>query len=460
MRSRDSIGAGMRDMARGALEGFITHGAPVPDSETLKRNHLAPRVYTRSAEGDSARNVHRTAFLAATARHLANTAAFAPLLRAWCSAGIDVIIFKGFYLAEFVYDQPATRYYNDVDVIMRPELWSTAEEVARTLGWTILWERRSSLYASSHEEAVLQQGRTVVEVHRFAIDCVSGIDTVQRRVTEAGWERSREVSWQGATFRALAPEDSALLGLVLARAWSGGDDWFLKTADYLDLQAMSLRLGLKREGLERRAAELGCSRSLDLFLERCDPWRDRLSLRRPTALERQRWYITATPERGHLGIERALASLLRLPGTIVDIVRHLPHLIRTDRTLRTTDAPPDGEQVLPRHGSVGAIRTKERIVRGIKWGAYLLKFGRDPCLLRSYALLHALRAQGLAARVIEGRKTGTRGEQRHAWIEVPGLSMRDLEDVRACRIDKVMELDLNTESAARQRFQSAPGKDI
>ena len=74
-------------------------------------------------------------------------------------------------------------------------------------------------------------------------------------------------------------------------------------------------------------------------------------------------------------------------------------------------------------------------MRGVKWGARLLKVGRDPCLLRSYALARALQSVGLTARVFEGRSRDAKGERRHAWVRVEGVSMRDLENVQVCRIN-------------------------
>jgi hypothetical protein len=417
------------------LETFIVDGAPLPEHRDLEQSHLAPYAYTKIESEGPAKRLHRAAFTGATAIHLSNKAAFIPLLRAWRDAGIDVIVFKGFYLAELVYAQPAQRHYNDIDVIMEPERWPEARRLARHLGWTILWDRRSSLYDTSHEEAVLERAGTVIEVHRFAIDSMSKFDAIQRRLTRAAWERSSEVCWEGTSFRTLAPSDSALLGLVLARTWSGGDDWRLKPADYLDLQTLSRRLGLSRTDLERRAAELRCARSLDLFLARCDPWQERLSLRRPTPLERQRWNLAIAPERGHLGVERTMARLARLPGTLFDIVRQMPHLIRTERRLRQAGASPPAEWPDRAVATTATLRSKERIVRGVKWGAHLLKAGRDPCLLRSYALARALHAEGLTARVFEGRSRDANGERRHAWVHVEGMSMRDLEDVQVCRTE-------------------------
>ena len=420
------------------LERFLVDGGPLPDTAMLERTGLAPMAYTRLTADDPSRSQLYEAFTRATARHLATKLAFLPLARAWREAGIDVVVFKGFYLAEFVYEQPAQRHYNDIDVLIRPEAWARAESIAVELGWTIAWRRRESLYRWSHEEAVLTRGTAEVEAHRFVIDCNGSNDALQRRVTAAAWAHSFEVPWEGTSIRALAPADSMLMGLVLARAWSGGDDWHLKTADYPDLRTLATSLGVSREELRRRAAHLGCSRTLELVLRRCDPWRETLDLARPSVWRRHGWYLAVTPERGHLGLERLVGKLKRMPGTIADAVRELPMLLRTWRTLRRGEEPlTDAGDGRARGGAaMPALEAKERIVRGVKWGARLLAFGRDACRLRSRALFAALQATPYPARLYEAR--GADDARLHAWIEVDGVILRDLHDVRPCRAEEIV----------------------
>jgi hypothetical protein len=440
--------------ARASLERFLVEGSPLPDRTILARRRLEAYAYAAVPTDHPAGEALRRAHTRAAAVHLAHKAAFLPLLRAWRDAGIEVIVFKGFYLAEFVYEQPAQRHYSDIDVIMRPESWPIAEPLAVGLGWTVEWRRRSSLYTASHEEALLTKAGMVLEVQRFPIDCPTPFQGLHRRYAAAAWAASRELHWEGTTLRVLAPEDSALLGLVLARAWSEGDDWHLKASDYLDLIALGERFDLRAPDLERRAEQLGCVRTLRLFLERCDPFRRRLSLRPPASRERRRWYRLVTPERGHLGLERLLVTALRMPGTLLDVLLQLPRLLRTQRELRSGRLPvlpPETPRRAAGH-PLEALRTKERLVRGIKWGARLLQPGRDACRLRSFALAAALRAAGVGARVLEGTAREQGVERRHAWVELDGLALRDLEDVQVCRVDEVVgrhpPLDSGTRRAA------------
>ena len=429
----------------GAIECFLRDGEPLPDGPTLARAGLGPLAYARLPVDDPRRATLRDTFRWATARHLAIKLSFLPLLRAWRDAGVEVLVFKGFYLAEFAYRHPALRHYNDVDVLIRPEAWDRAEAIAVALGWTIPWRRRSSLYRWSHEEAVLAHGVAEVEVHRFVIDCNGPNDALQRRFTDAAWSASQELPWEGSTIGVLAPTDSVLMGLVLARAWSAGDDWHLKPADYPDLQTAAEKFGVSLDALRQRAAELGCARTLEVVLRRCDPWRAELDLRAPSRRQRRRWYAAVAPERGHLGLERLVGKARRFPGTVADTIRQLPRLLRTAYALRG-DAPPDAAPVeatdeRPRSPR-SPLEEKERIVRGVKWGAQLLALGRDPCRLRSRALFDALRATPYPVRLYEGRAraedSGARRPPLHGWIEIDGVALRDLQEVRPCRVDDVV----------------------
>ena len=421
-----------------SLERFLVERDPVPDAGLLGRTGLAPLAYARLPVDDPRRSALHDAFTRATARHLSNKLAFLPLARAWRDAGIDVLVFKGFHLAEFVYEHPAQRHYNDIDVLVRPETWPRAEAIAAELGWSIVWRRRESLYRWSHEEAILTRGTAEVEAHRFIIDCNGPDDARQRRITAAAWAHAVDVAWGGTTIRALAPVDSLLMGLVLARAWSGGDDWHLKVADYVDLQTVAAVHGVSRDDVHRRAVQLRCARTVELVFQRCDPWSQRLDLARPSAWQRQSWYVAVAPERGHLGVERALGKVMRLPGTIADVVRELPRLLRTWRALRSGRGPQlHANGAAERNRRIApALEAKERIVRGVKWGARLLALGRDPCRLRSYALFDALRATPYPVRLYEGRASD--GARLHAWVEVDEVLLRDLHDVRACRTGHVV----------------------
>src|SRR5690606_11222431 len=53
------------------------------------------------------------------ARHATLRRAVVELLDAWRQAGIETLLVKGFYLAEFVYPDPSMRLYSDIDLALR-----------------------------------------------------------------------------------------------------------------------------------------------------------------------------------------------------------------------------------------------------------------------------------------------------------------------------------------------------
>lgn len=184
------MGEAEHDEAAVRLEPFLLGGAAPPDVAVLEKYRLAAYAYTRFSNGSPHRLALRESFLAATARHFMVKAVLLPLVRVWRRAGIDIFIFKRFFLSEFVYPEPAQRFYNDVDLLIRPEHAAEACRLARELGWTELWNRQDSLYTANHEESVLSRAGVVVEIHRYIIDSNSPNDRLQKRYTRAARDGS------------------------------------------------------------------------------------------------------------------------------------------------------------------------------------------------------------------------------------------------------------------------------
>jgi hypothetical protein len=418
-----------------AIERYLLHGGPLPSTHDVVATRLAPYTYLRLGGDDRRRADLRAEFVAATARHLTTKVALLELLTAWHRAGIDALLFKGFHLAEFVYSHPAERAYADVDILTRPERTQDALKIARGLGWGVPWERSASLYHHNHEEAVLTRGGVVVELHRYVIDSLSPNVAVPQKMTQATWRRARAVSWGGTEVWLPDPVDALIMGLVLARAWSGGDRWRIKFSDYLDASRLADYGRFDDRDLRQRAADLGIGRTLELFLKNCSPWDRSLRLSATTRWQRQARYLAMVPERGHLGLEWTLASLRRAPGTAVDAMRALPRLWTWRRRLQ--HHPIQGmlldPTVVPRSGT--SLRDQERLVRGIKWGARLLQPIGDRCRLRSLALVEALREHGVVVSLHRGYEGAGEDRRTHLWIESPDLLLRDLESEPMCRVD-------------------------
>ncbi len=269
--------------------------------------------------------------------------------------------------------------------------------------------------------------------------------------------------WEDTSVRLPQPVDAILMGIVLARSWSAGDDWHLKAVDLLDMRSIVNRHGVKPVDLAQRAADLRCATAVERFLEVCDPWSGRLDLRPPTAWKRQRLYLSILPERGHMGFEKVAIRIRRLPGTLWDIARHLPALWRHRQILRRNPQFSRAVEVsranaVTPHRNSGTLIDKERTVRGVKWGA-LLFGGSDPCLLRSLTLFTLFRASNVPmtlwyAQSISRDAVGS--VAFHAGIALHDLSMRDLEASSPCRVELATLVNIDARAPVLDGSVQAP----
>lgn len=421
-----------------ALERFlIDPSAPLPSLDLLERTRLAAYAYTRASRHHPDKLALRPAFVAATRRHQQAKTTLTPLLRAWYADGIEVLLFKGFYLAEFVYDAPAQRFYGDVDVLIDPRHATSARRIATSLGWTVVAEISDSVSPHVHELMSLRSpdGMVYLEVHRRILQNYFPVARVQQRLTDRAWAASVTRPWEGIVVKQLEPRDTLLLGLILNRFWSA-DLWSLRPHDPLDMQQTMARHDLSSDDLRRRADELGCRRTLDIFLSRCDPEQGVLHLAPPDLTQRQRWSWQIIGERGHPGLERVAGKVLRIPGISYDIAVALPPLLRVLALLRrhrdirvilrkldhpVTDRLPSNR--LP------SKKEQQQIVRGVRWLLRLLRIRTDGnCLPRSLTLFTMLRRRGYPAVFCSGvRKEGAK-LQGHAWVELDGRVLEELKE--------------------------------
>lgn len=343
---------------------FVTTGAAAAeDVELLVDACLASVARRRLAGTDLAEDPRLVrAAVAGRARHAAVRAQVVPLLRAWSEAGAELLLFKGFYLAELVYEEPADRPYSDVDVLVRApgapdeELAERLAQAAEACGWKVAWHvgaarylDRPGLEFERHELLRVEHPRLriVVDAHRQLVH--GGVAVVgqrkKRRITEAVWEASREAEVGGVPVRVPSFVDSALVGLVTSRSWSD-DAHELRPHDYLDLEALMRAGGFGRPELERRAAELGAGATLRTFLRRCDPARGVLDLGAPTPLGAFLLDLAAFPERVPHALERLFELARGLPADVAGLRVALPAVWRLVREWRS------GRPVEPRRGDI------------------------------------------------------------------------------------------------------------
>ncbi|HEU4743289.1 MAG TPA: lasso peptide biosynthesis B2 protein [Meiothermus sp.] len=407
--------------------------------ERVRAARLEGYAYCHLPAGHPSRAHFKSAYLTQELRHRQIKARLLPLLRSWREAGIGALLFKGFALAEFVYRTPGERFYGDVDVLVRPDQAARAAEIARRLGWLERWNRYDSITTHTHEASHLYtpDGLVRLDLHLQVLQLAGPDWAGRRRFTEATWQGSQLQPWEDLNVHLMQPVDALLIGLLLNRRW--GDRWGIKPSDLPDARALAGRFGLVRGDLERRAGELGCTRTLGLLLERCDPWENRVSLALPSPRQRLRWEIETMGELGIWWLERRFGQFLRLPGVIADVLRELPGLLRVLAGLRRHS---DLYGLLwqlerpPRTGPESSGRRRERILRGVNRGLWLLGLRKNPCVPRALALYVALRAEGLPVEFVSGvRRVGDRLEG-HAWVELEGLPLEGSGEEQAPRLFK------------------------
>jgi hypothetical protein len=318
------------------LQAFLAGQDEPPDTGTLRRYGLAGWTFGSRDRKQLGNAELRSDFLQSFHRHYQIRRELRPLLEAWRRAGVECLLFKGFWLSETVYPTPGMRFYGDVDVLLHESQIKLARTVAVELGWI---EQQPILAPTTYSHAAFNlvgpDGHTCLDVHRFLIHSSLPWHHAQQRITAAMWARSRARLWEDLHVRELDPVDAALV-LVLQRSW--GDGWQLKPSDILDLRCLVQTRGVRREQLLARAFELNCSRTLRIFLERCDPWHRRIDLCPPTEEQLRGYQRAVGSERPLLSYERFftiwLNILRRGPGLCVDIAVAVPSVLRARRALR------------------------------------------------------------------------------------------------------------------------------
>jgi hypothetical protein len=454
------------DDARRRLEAFVVdpESAALPPVALLERIRLAAYAYTAIASDHPARERLLPAFLRSKTAHALAVAALEPLVAAWRESGIDVLAFKGLALALATYPQPAQRFYDDADVLIRDRDAVAAQRLATNLGWSVRRNVERTGKAYAHESGLLASpdGRLDLDVHRLVLHSSAPWQAVPRRFTDGAWSASREVPLGRTRVRVLDARDAVLIGVVLNRCWSG-DDWRLKARDYVDIRTLVEQHGVDEASLTARARELRCLRTLQSFLARCDPYRKHLDLRPPSLRRRWWWSLRVAHERRPARLERTLLLPLKAPGVMIDVARVLPVLLRVlwllrrerdvYRLLERLDAPA-AAAVSPAATAVTAsgsrvpwwaspvrgftelppARQHYHVVRGVRWALRLLRVRRGAeCLPRSLTVFVQLRRLGHAVVFVSGVRQSASGLQGHAWVELDGNVLPELAEPRDVR---------------------------
>lgn len=300
----------------------------------------------------------RSARLMAGVRHAATRGRTIELVRAFRDVGIDSLLFKGFYLAEFLYPEPNWRPYSDVDLVLRSSSGASPHQVAgvaaaaaRDAGFKVVWHLGETPTVHSfhdpryngHEllQLVHPDTGTSVDAHRRLVHSNVSLrpqSDMGEILTRRVWEASETVELGGVPVYVPAAIDSALVGLITARSWSG-DRHAVRPHDLLDLDVLMRRGGFGRAELLARAGELGLTATTTLFLRRCDPVSGSLDLRTPTRTRAFVYDAQLLGERGHRGLAQAGAALTAAPGRLLDVVRELPSVAKQVARVRAGHPP-------------------------------------------------------------------------------------------------------------------------
>ena len=407
-----------------SLESFLVGRGEAPRIDQLRRSGLAGWAYMKLPPEHPTRSQLRRDFLAVQAHHLTLKQEFIPLMDAWRRAGIEVVLYRGFWLAETVFPAAGARFHGDVDVLLRPSQVREARAISRSLGWIDHPDARDNPYSHTALHLCRPSGKCWVDAHRFVLHSEVRWNRTQRRITDAVWSWSRAQAWEGLDVRELDPTDAVLI-LMLQRCW--GDQWRIRPVDWLDLRQIVEAHSVSRGRLLGRAYALGCAGTVLAFLERCDPWRLRLDLRPPTQSEVKHYRRTVITERPLLALEPWLARIPRMPGLLIDVLRVLPSVVRAAIAVRRQRAIPEIlQQLTPRtSASRSNLQRRVRTVCGVRWAVKLL--GRHGnYLIRALALYRALRLEGWPVTFVSGLRRDYDGPAGHAWLEVDGRMLPEL----------------------------------
>jgi hypothetical protein len=345
----------------------------------------------------------------------------APLFRAWWASGIQVLLFKGFALSQFVYPVPGARSYGDVDLLIRPEDAPAALGIARSLGW---WDEehaeRDVLNHHTLFNLVGPAGGPLLDVHRWIIHSYLPGAWVQRRITHAVWDRSEERVLEGVPVRIPAAVDAAVVALILQRAW--GDGWRVRGDHLVDLRLLRQREGVEIASIRERARELGCERTVEAFLAEHDPEAASpgagLARMRRAALRRERKDLVVGS-----GWHKARMAAVAV-GSAPGLARML---LALSRIRRAREESPDPREYLPR--LLPAPRDPPRTAHDeihwhehtIRWALKLARVAPDDAgTLRVLLLFTHLRARGWPVVYRIGEDAGGAACGGLAWIELDG----------------------------------------
>lgn len=158
--------------------------------------------------------------------------------------GHDFVMLKGATIASWLYDDPASRTYTDLDVLVSPESQAAVIEDLRGIGYRPLLDPATVLASSPEEQPLANESGVLIDLHVTLKGSKAGPGATWAALSR----RTVPFDWAGTPVRCLAPPARAL-HLALHAANGGLAD---------GKAARDLALGIEKldPGLWREAAEL------------------------------------------------------------------------------------------------------------------------------------------------------------------------------------------------------------
>ncbi|TSA87445.1 lasso peptide biosynthesis B2 protein [Deinococcus detaillensis] len=382
------------------------------DVPFLEQAGLTGEVASRLSAEHPAQAALQPSRLALLARSMRIRRQMQAMLSAWQAAGMPSVLLKGFALSELVYPHAGLRPFGDVDILIHEADLPRAKAAAVALGWHDDGhsERPQDW---THELAHLYSPDRQVrlDVHRYAAEWTNGSRRRLQRLTQQLWEASRETEWQGVKVRVPAPPDMAL-HLAVSRAWTG-DAGFCKPADYPDLRALKDRFALTPQQLERRADELGLTRTWRAYLAVCDPWKGIFRLDDAAAARQLRWAAERDGRKlwGPRQLRRVRDWPRMLFGTLPDVWAVYRQRHTDPRRLLEGWPLAQGQPPL-------SAKEELRLIAGVRRLTRLLyASSAGDCLPRALAIYRTLVRRGYPAVFVSGVRREAGAVTGHAWIE-------------------------------------------
>ncbi|MEA2704082.1 MAG: hypothetical protein QOD63_2027 [Actinomycetota bacterium] len=137
---------------------------------------------------------------------------------AFQGAGVRAVLLKGAAISTWLYDDGAPRGYNDIDLLVAPDRWPTAEAVLRDLGFDLAIPGTSPLEEAPHARA-WARGAEVVDLHHT----LWGVGVPPARAWELLSARTQTLPLGGGHVEALdLPARALHVALHAAQNGAGG----------------------------------------------------------------------------------------------------------------------------------------------------------------------------------------------------------------------------------------------